>query len=101
MRIQRFALTVTGAVVCGVMIVMAQQGGVAPYTAAQATAGRGLYQTNCASCHGPDLKGVGQIPGIAGRSTNYVVRQLYDVKHGFRTGVFAWTRSVVRFSIAI
>jgi len=55
----------------------------------------------CDSCHGPDLKGVGQIPGIAGRSTNYVVRQLYDVKHGFHTGVFAWTRSVVRFSIAI
>ncbi len=40
----------------------------------------------CASCHGADLKGAGVIPGIAGRSTNYVVRQLYDMKHGFRAG---------------
>jgi cytochrome c553 len=40
----------------------------------------------CAACHGPDLKGVGVVPGIAGRSTNYTVRQLYDIKHGFRSG---------------
>ena len=43
----------------------------------------------CAACHGADLKGAGVIPGIAGRSTNYVVRQLYDLKHGFRAGPFA------------
>jgi len=43
----------------------------------------------CVTCHGPDLKGVGLIPSIAGRSTNYVVRQLYDIKHGFRAGAFA------------
>ncbi len=43
----------------------------------------------CVTCHGPNLKGVGMIPGIAGRSTNYVVRQLYDIKHGFRAGAFA------------
>jgi cytochrome c553 len=43
----------------------------------------------CGACHGPDLKGVGLIPGIAGRSTNYVVRQLYDLKHGFRVGASA------------
>ncbi len=43
----------------------------------------------CVTCHGPDLKGVGMIPSIAGRSTNYVVRQLYDIKHGFRAGPFA------------
>ncbi len=30
---------------------------VAQYTAAQATAGRAAYQTNCASCHAPDLSG--------------------------------------------
>ena len=40
----------------------------------------------CAICHGPDLKGVGQIPGIAGRSPSYIVRQLYDFKHGTRAG---------------
>ena len=43
----------------------------------------------CITCHGPDLRGVGQIPGIAGRSTNYTVRQLYDIKHGFRAGMAA------------
>jgi cytochrome c553 len=44
---------------------------------------------SCAACHGLDLKGAGVIPGIAGRSTNYVVRQLYDLNHGFRAGPFA------------
>ena len=43
----------------------------------------------CAACHGPDLKGVDLIPGIAGRSTSYTVRQLYDLKHGFRAGPLA------------
>jgi len=58
--------------------------------------GEALVQTDgggktlpCAACHGPDLKGLDLIPGIAGRSTNYVVRQLYDFKHGFRVGPFA------------
>jgi cytochrome c553 len=40
----------------------------------------------CGSCHGPDLKGVGPIPGIAGRSPSYTFRQLYDYKHGARAG---------------
>jgi cytochrome c553 len=41
----------------------------------------------CAICHGPDLKGVGPIPGIAGRSPSYVVRQLYDFRQGTRAGI--------------
>ena len=41
----------------------------------------------CATCHGPGLKGLGPIPGIAGRSPSYIVRQLYDFKHGKRAGV--------------
>jgi cytochrome c553 len=40
----------------------------------------------CATCHGPDLKGLGPLPGIAGRSPSYVFRQLYDFGHGYRTG---------------
>jgi cytochrome c553 len=43
----------------------------------------------CATCHGgPGLKGVSAIaiPGIAGRSPSYIVRQLYDFKHGARNG---------------
>jgi cytochrome c553 len=41
----------------------------------------------CAVCHGPELKGVGLIPGITGRSPSYVVRQLYEFKQGTRAGV--------------
>jgi cytochrome c553 len=41
----------------------------------------------CAICHGPDLKGLGNIPPIAGRSPSYVVRQLYDIQTGTRAGV--------------
>src|SRR5437868_12090889 len=66
MRVKLFALILTIAVV-GVMIVTAQQGtAVAPYTAAQAAAGRGLYQANCAGCHGPDLAGRNDAPQLAG-----------------------------------
>jgi cytochrome c553 len=40
----------------------------------------------CGLCHGPDLKGMGLVPGIAGRSPSYVVRQLWDFQHGGRNG---------------
>ncbi len=40
----------------------------------------------CATCHGPNLKGVGNVPSIAGRSPSYIVRQLYDIQHGARAG---------------
>jgi cytochrome c553 len=40
----------------------------------------------CSSCHGPDLKGIGPIPGIAGRSPSYLMRQLYDFRAGARGG---------------
>ena len=39
-----------------------------------------------AVCHGPQLKGLGNVPSLAGRSPIYLVRQLYDFKHGARTG---------------
>ena len=40
----------------------------------------------CTICHGPDLNGLGPIPGLAGRSPSYLVRQLYDFQHGTRAG---------------
>lgn len=40
----------------------------------------------CGICHGPGLKGLGNIPGIAGRSPSYIARQLYDMQHGNRKG---------------
>jgi cytochrome c553 len=43
----------------------------------------------CAICHGPDLKGLGPVPALAGRSPSYIVRQLYDIQHGVRDGIWA------------
>jgi cytochrome c553 len=51
-----------------------------------ATTGGGGKTVQCDTCHGPDLKGVNAVPGIAGRSPSYIVRQLYDFKHGSRAG---------------
>jgi len=41
----------------------------------------------CATCHGRDLKGLGKVPPLAGRSPSYLVRQLYDIQHGARSGM--------------
>jgi cytochrome c553 len=46
--------------------------------------------TQCAACHGADLKGLGPVPGIAGRSPSYLVRQMYDMQQGVRNGT--WTQ---------
>ncbi len=46
--------------------------------------------TQCAACHGADLKGLGPVPGIAGRSPSYLARQMYDMQHGTRNGT--WTQ---------
>jgi len=40
--------------------------------------------TGCAGCHGADLNGKDDIPGIAGRSPSYLMRQLWDFKQGTR-----------------
>lgn len=45
--------------------------------------------TQCALCHGNNLEGLGPVPGIAGRSPSYTVRQLYDMQQGVRKGL--WT----------
>ena len=57
---------------------VAQQPPAGPYTAAQATAGRAAYQTNCASCHAPDLSGR-EGPQLAG--SNFI-RQWGDKTAG-------------------
>ena len=38
----------------------------------------------CSLCHGPGMKGLGDIPGIAGRTASYSMRQLWDLKQGTR-----------------
>ncbi|MFM8535833.1 MAG: c-type cytochrome, partial [Acidimicrobiia bacterium] len=40
----------------------------------------------CGSCHGNDLKGLGPVPPLAGRSPSYTVRQLCDMQQGVRKG---------------
>jgi cytochrome c553 len=42
----------------------------------------------CAACHGADLMGLGDAPGIGGRSPSYMMRQLYDMKRGTRNGLY-------------
>lgn len=40
--------------------------------------------TACPTCHGPNLLGVGPIPPIAGRSPQYLLRQLINLRTGAR-----------------
>jgi cytochrome c553 len=51
--------------------------------------GGGGKTLQCSICHGPDLRGLGGTPSIAGRSPSYVVRQLYDIQNGARAGTAA------------
>ena len=50
------------------------------------TTGDGGKTIPCAICHGQTLKGLGEVPSIAGRPPTYVVRQLNDMKAGARAG---------------
>ena len=43
----------------------------------------------CGSCHGADLKGLGPVPALAGRSPSYLMRQMFDMQQGLRKG--SWT----------
>lgn len=40
----------------------------------------------CGVCHGADLRGLGPVPPLAGRSPSYTVRQLFDFQQGSRRG---------------
>ena len=43
----------------------------------------------CGICHGADLRGLGEVPGLVGRHPNYIVRQLWSMQNGERAG--SWT----------
>jgi cytochrome c553 len=63
---------------------------VAPGSVAkgQALASGGNGKTvACALCHGPDLRGNGEVPGIVGRTATYIFRQLNDMQSGARNGL--------------
>jgi cytochrome c553 len=61
------------------------KGSIAKGEALARTGGPGIT-TPCANCHGPDLKGLDAVPGIAGRSPSYLVRQIYDFQQHRREG---------------
>ena len=56
---------------------------------ALATTGGNGKTTPCTVCHGPDLKGLGALPNLAGRSPSYLARQMYDMKLGTRKGAMS------------
>ncbi|MDB5640402.1 MAG: cytochrome [Bradyrhizobium sp.] len=60
-------------------------GSIAKGEALAKTGGSGTT-TACVTCHGPDLRGVDGVPGIAGRSPSYLVRQIYDFQQHTREG---------------
>jgi cytochrome c553 len=43
----------------------------------------------CAACHGPDLKGAGDVPRLGGVHPIYLARQLYRFRDGTRNGAGA------------
>ncbi len=43
----------------------------------------------CSSCHGADLKGTAVAPAIIARSPSFIVRQLFDIQAGNRSGADA------------
>ena len=47
----------------------------------------------CTICHGADLRGMGPVPGLAGRSPSYMARQMYDMHQKARQG--QWTELMV------
>jgi cytochrome c553 len=49
----------------------------------------GARSVACTTCHGADLRGIGPVPALAGRSPSYMARQLHDLQTGARNG--AWS----------
>jgi len=51
--------------------------------------GAGSKATPCTACHGADLRGLGPVPRLAGRSPSYLARQLYDLQSANRRGLWS------------
>ena len=43
----------------------------------------------CKTCHGDDMRGIGPVPRLAGRSPTYLARTMFDFKTGARAGVWS------------
>ena len=66
-------------------VAYAPMGSIKKGEALVTTGGNGKT-TRCTICHGTDLRGLGAVPGIAGRSPSYLARQMYDIQVGARHG---------------
>jgi cytochrome c553 len=66
-------------------VAYAPMGGIKKGEALVTTGGNGKT-IRCTICHGTDLRGLGAVPGIAGRSPSYLARQMYDMQVGTRHG---------------
>jgi cytochrome c553 len=55
----------------------------------------------CMLCHGPQLRGVGPIPAIAGRSPTYILRQLLAFQTGARIGTAGLPMQAVARNLTI
>jgi cytochrome c553 len=53
------------------------------------TTGGGGKTIACGTCHGATLQGLGDVPAIAGRHPNYIVRQMWNIQNGDRAGASA------------
>jgi cytochrome c553 len=60
-------------------------GSIAKGEALVKTAGAGKT-IQCSICHGEGLKGLGDVPRVAGLQPVYIFRQLYDIKNGSSAG---------------
>ena len=40
----------------------------------------------CVTCHGPELRGLADVPRLVGQLPSYLMRQLHDLKAGMRRG---------------
>jgi cytochrome c553 len=63
--------------------------------------GVGSRANACMSCHGSQLRGVGPIPPIAGRSPTYILRQLLAFQTGARSGTAGLPMSAVVKNLTI
>jgi cytochrome c553 len=72
----------------------ARSGFIAYVPPGSIAAGKALAEGNgrlpaCATCHGAELRGLGPVPALAGRSPSYLARQLYDLQSGSRKGLWS------------
>ena len=58
-------------------------------------------RAQCATCHGPNLEGIGPVPALAGRSPSYAMRQLFDFKTGARRGPWGELMTPIVASLSV